>query len=183
MSNKNSQSTNGNIEIKQAFLSSAIADISSYIQLIDTKVSIIMAAIVAILAGAASCYEFITDNLDDIVPCSWKGIGIVFFTSVEVLSIIFIFVFGILTIRSHSSKVNYKSKWFLVKSTKEYSFDEFKKDVLVMSDEDVIENMSAELYKLNDINRQKSLTYKYALVSFSASLIMMAILILLVFIL
>ena len=31
-------------EIKQAFLSSAISDISAYIQLADTKVSIIMAA-------------------------------------------------------------------------------------------------------------------------------------------
>lgn len=34
------------LEMKQAFLSSAISDISSYIQLSDTKVSIIMAAMV-----------------------------------------------------------------------------------------------------------------------------------------
>lgn len=42
----------GTIEIKQAFLSNAISDISSYIQLSDTKVSIIMAAIVALIAVA-----------------------------------------------------------------------------------------------------------------------------------
>ena len=40
-----------------------------------------------------------------------------------------------------------------------------------MSDEDVIVNMAAELYKLNDINRQKNATYKWALRSFSAALI------------
>ena len=40
-----------------------------------------------------------------------------------------------------------------------------------MSDEDMIVNMAAELYKLNDINRQKSATYKWAIRSFSASLI------------
>lgn len=36
-------------EIKQNFLASAISDISTYIQLTDTKVSIIMGAVVAIL--------------------------------------------------------------------------------------------------------------------------------------
>ena len=38
-------------EIKQNFLASAISDISTYIQLTDTKVSIIMGAVVAILVG------------------------------------------------------------------------------------------------------------------------------------
>ena len=88
-----------------------------------------------------------------------------------VVSIVGVFVFGILTIRSHSSKIGYESKWFLPHSTKEYSFDAYKKDVLSMSDEDVIVNMAAELYKLNDINRQKNATYKWALRSFSAILI------------
>lgn len=47
----------GTTEIKQAFLASAISDISSYIQLSDTKVSIIMAAMVALVAAVVSCYE------------------------------------------------------------------------------------------------------------------------------
>ena len=46
----------GTTEIKQAFLASAISDISSYIQLSDTKVSIIMAAMVALVAAVVSCY-------------------------------------------------------------------------------------------------------------------------------
>ena len=44
----------GTTEIKQAFLASAISDISSYIQLSDTKVSIIMAAMVALVAAVMS---------------------------------------------------------------------------------------------------------------------------------
>ena len=121
------------IEVKQSFFSSAISDISAYIQLVDTKVSISTTALVVSIAG--------------------------------------VFVFGILTIRSHSSKIGYNSKWFLPQSTKEYSFDAYKEDILSMSDEDIIVNMAAELYKLNDINRQKNTTYRWALRSFAATLI------------
>ena len=52
-----------------------------------------------------------------------------------------------------------------------YSFDAYKEDILSMSDEDIIVNMAAELYKLNDINRQKNTTYRWALRSFAATLI------------
>ena len=49
------------LEIKQNFLASAISDISTYIQLTDTKVSIIMGAVVAILVGiAAVSYTHLT---------------------------------------------------------------------------------------------------------------------------
>ena len=44
-------------ELKQAFLSCAISDIATYIQLADTKVSIIMGALVALIAGIFACYE------------------------------------------------------------------------------------------------------------------------------
>ena len=46
-------------EIKQAFLSNAISDISAYIQLADTKVSIVMATTVALIVGLFACYETI----------------------------------------------------------------------------------------------------------------------------
>lgn len=159
------------LESKQSFLSSAISDISSYIQLADTKVSIIMAAVVAIVMGGFACYEPIEELIFLVKPCSWQGVSLIIATTVLVVSIIGVFAFGLLTIRCHTSKIRYKSKWFLPQSTKEYSFDEYKEDVLSMSDEDMIVNMAAELYKLNDINRQKSATYKWVIRSFSASLI------------
>lgn len=62
-------------EIKQAFLSSAISDISAYIQLADTKVSIIMAAAVALIVGLFACYEPIGKLIASVKPCSWQGGG------------------------------------------------------------------------------------------------------------
>lgn len=169
--NINERHNAGSVGAKQAFLSSAISDISTYIQLKDTKISIIMAAVVAFIVGAFSCDELITESMAQIKPCSWLGVSLIIFTIVLIVCLVGVFVFGISTIRSHSSKIGYGSKWFLPQSTSEYSFDAYKVDIFAMSDEDVIENMAAELYKLNDINRQKSKTYKWALICFSAFLI------------
>ena len=83
-------------------------------------------------------------------------------------------IFGIMTVRGHSCIIDYKSKWFLPKPTKEYSFDEFTRDILRMNDNDIIINMSAELYKLNDINRRKLRTMKWTLYAFSGFLIVIA---------
>ena len=70
----NKQEAEKNTEVKLNFLSSAISDISSYIQLADTKVSIIMAAIVAILVGLLTCYDPIISLVSKIKPCTWIGI-------------------------------------------------------------------------------------------------------------
>jgi len=163
-------------EMKQAFLSSAISDISAYIQMADTKVSIIMAAMVALIAIAASCHEAIFRALANIRPISCLGVAVIIFSVALVISLIAVFVFGILTIGGHSSMREYKSKWFILESTEEYSFDAYKKDIQLMKDEDIIENMAAELYKLNDINRQKIRTNRWVIRSFAATLIETAIL-------
>lgn len=169
------------IEIKQSFLASAISDISTYIQLTDTKVSIIMAAVVAIIVGIASCYELIGCSIVNIEPQSWSCALFKILVGVGAIEIVLVFLFGILTIRGHYCDIKYKSKWFLSKSTKEYSFDEFSKDVNKMTNEDVIKNMAAELYKLNDINRQKMKTFKWTLGSFSMLLIAISALVVLLF--
>lgn len=162
-------------EIKQVFLSNAISDIATYIQLADTKVSIIMGSLVALIAGILACYEPISQTLSIIKPCSWLGISIIIFMMLYLLSVVGAFVFGILTIRGHSSMLGYKSKWFLPQSSKEYSYEEYKRDLHEMNDIDVIENMGAELYKLNDINRQKAKTMKWAIRSFASSLVALAV--------
>lgn len=92
-------------EIKQAFLSSAISDISAYIQLADTKVSIIMAAAVALIVGLFACYEPIGKLIASVKPCSWQGVALLVLAALLAVSIISVFVFGILTIRSHVSKI------------------------------------------------------------------------------
>lgn len=158
-------------EIKQVFLSNAISDIATYIQLADTKVSIIMGSLIALIAGILACHEPISQILSDIKPCSWIGISIVIFSLLYLLSTIGVFVFGILTIRGHASAIEYKSKWFLPLSVEAYSFDAYNQDLQAMTDKDIIENMGAELYKLNSINRQKAKTMKWAIRSFAMSLV------------
>ena len=171
MINETSNMQNENNEMKQTFLSNAISDISTYIQLADTKVSIIMGAVVALIAGVIACYEPIGKIISSIKPCSWLGIMFVLFSIICVISVLAVFVFGILTIRGHISKINFESKWFLSKDTKSYSFDAFLIDIKSMSREDVLDNMAAELYKLNDINRQKARTMKWVMGFFSIALI------------
>lgn len=168
-------------EMKQTFLSNAISDIAIYIQLADTKVSIIMGSLIALVAGFLACYEPIAQAFAKIKPCSWQGNVITVFVILHLFSFIMVFVFGILTIRGHVSKIAYKSKWFLSQPTKEYSFDTYKADISSMTNEDIIENMAAELYKLNDINRQKSVTTKWTICFFAATLITGAIVGLLLF--
>lgn len=157
-------------ELKQAFLSNAITDIATYIQLADTKVSIIMGSYIALFVGILACYESIAKALSSIKPCSWMGIVLSIFILLFLLSTIGVFVFGILTIRGHRSDLDYKSKWFLPQSVNTYSFDAYWDDLQTMTDNDIIKNMGAELYKLNDINRQKAKSMKWAIRCFAVSL-------------
>ncbi len=173
MDNEIMDTHNETIAMKQTFLSNAIADISTYIQLADTKVSIMMGALVAIIAGVIACYEPIGKIITSIKPCSWIGIMFVFFLVLCIISTLTVFIFGILTIRGHVSNINFESKWFLTKDTKLYSFDTFLSDLTSMSNDDIIGNMAAELYKLNDINRQKAKTMKWVIRSFASALVLM----------
>lgn len=160
-------SSNKSYEIKQNFLSSAISDISTYIQLSDTKTSIIMGATVAFVVGFFTCDDSLYMYFFNIKPCGFLDVCVIILIMFDIASLVSVFLFGILTIRNHVSIIGYKSKWFLPQSCKEYSFDKFCQDIKEMTDEDVIENMAAELYKLNDINRQKSKTMKWTIYAFS----------------
>lgn len=162
-------------EMKQVFLTSAISDMATWIQVTDTKVSIIMGALVALIAGGLSCAQYISDIFSDIKPCSWIGVMLIITIVLLFISIIGVFVFGTLTIRGHKSLINYESKWFLSKHLKEYSFEIYIKELKEMTDNDVIENMGAELYKLNDINRQKTKTMKWTIYLFASTLGIVAI--------
>lgn len=169
-------------EIKQAFLANAISDLSNYIQLADTKVSIIMGSLVALVAGMFASFDTIRSSFTTIVPCTWIGINIFALSILYLISIIAVFVFGILTIQGHISTTEYKSKWFIAQSTTEYTLDAYKRDLDAMTPKDVVENMTVELYKLNDINRQKSKTLKWSIGAFGASLFILSTIGLLLFI-
>ena len=110
-------------EMKQVFLTSAISDMATWIQVTDTKVSIIMGALVALIAGSLSCAQYISNMFSDIEPCSWIGVTLIITIVFLFISISGVFVFGILTIRGHKSLINYESKWFLSKTLKEYPIE------------------------------------------------------------
>lgn len=170
-----------NIETKQTFLSSAISDISSYIHLTDTKVSIIMAIIAAMLATITTCHEFVISQLLIPKSCIAFFVLIVILLLVFIISLAGVFLFGILTIKGHQPKLKYSSKWFITKPVEDYTFEMYKKDVREMTDDDILENMTAELYKLNDINRQKLNSYKWVIRCLSVSVFSLGMLFLLAF--
>ena len=154
---------------KQNFLGAAISDISTYIQLADTKVSIIMGALVALMAATLACTEQIGKFFSNVTWSSKTGIVIILLIILCSACAILVFVFGIMTIRVHRVKIIYKSKWF-IKDYKDYPFNEYLDDVRDMCDGDIIENMSAELYKLNVINQQKGATVKWTIRFFALTL-------------
>lgn len=155
----------------QNFLGSAITDISGYIKFSDTKVSIIMAALGVIIAGVINCRSIICDTYNSIPKCnyiqllSW-GIIILFLASTTM-----VYFWGLKTIMSHTSEVSFKSVWFIKESKEEYLFETYKKEIERMTPKDIVDVMAAELYKLNDINKQKISTTKKAIKAFSVTLI------------
>lgn len=171
MANETNNVQNETYEMKQAFLSSAISDISTYIQLADTKVSIIMGSLVALIAGIMACYEPIGKIINSVKPCSWVGILFVLLSMLCVVSVVAVFIFGILTIRGHVSNIDFDSKWYLTKDVKSYPFNSYLTDLNAMSKSNITDNMAAELYKLNDINRQKAKTMRWVMRFFAISLI------------
>ena len=172
---------NKNIELKQAFLSNAISDISSYIHLTDTKVSIIMAILAVMIATITACHEFIMNKILVSKSSFLYFILIVGVLLCFIISLAGVFIFGILTIKGHQAQLKYNSKWFIEKSVETYTFETYKKDALQMTDDDILENLTAELYKLNDISRQKLTSYKWVIRSLSVSILSLSVLFLLVF--
>ena len=167
---------NNKDDLKMTFLSNAISDISSHIHMADTKVSIIMAITVGLIGSICASNKIIYKSLTMIMPDSCLGKVVITLVIILFLSLIGCFFSGLFTVRSHYSKVQYDSKWFIKKESKEYTIDQYKEDLKGMSDDDIIDNMATELYILNDINRQKNKTFKWVLRLFATALVCIAIL-------
>lgn len=155
----------------QAFLGNAIADISGYIRFLDTKVSIIMAVMGVIIAGIINCRQIIGYTYNKIIACSWVQLLVGIAVCVFFIGTILVYYWGIHTIKAHVCIIEYKSTWFIREKKEEYSFEHYMRDVEKMTSKDIIDTMAAELYKLNDINKQKMLTMKYTVRAFSVTLI------------
>lgn len=156
------------LTMKQAFLSSAITDVSAWVRLVDTKISILMAVTAALVSACLTILDKIS------ITCTLTGVVIIVLSLVLLCSIVSVFVFAMRAIRGQNIEIEYPSKWYLYKSIEEYGFEAFKMDVSQMNIQDIIENMSAELYKLNAVHRRKLRMYQQSLDCLILSLIVTA---------
>lgn len=65
----------------------------------------------------------------------------------------------------------YDSLWFIKEDREKYPFDIYKNKVKKMTPKDIVETMAAELYKLNDINKQKMNSTGKTIKAFSVTLL------------
>lgn len=165
-------------ELSHIFLTNAITNISSCIQLIDTKVSIIMGVIVALISAYATT---ILEKIYTIKVYSVYGFFETVILIICFISLLVLIYFGILTLRPHNVKVAYSSKWYIDRSVEDYSLNLYLKELNEMTEIDFIENMAVELYKLNDINRQKVLSYKWMIRYLVIFILSMALLFVMIF--
>lgn len=155
----------------QSFLSSAIVDISGYIKFSDTKVSIIMATLGIIIGGIANCRSAIYKTYKAIPECSIVKLAFLGGAIIFLISVIMVYFWGLQTIKSHTSKIAFDSLWFIKEDREKYPFDIYKNKVKKMTPKDIVETMAAELYKLNDINKQKMNSTGKTIKAFSVTLL------------
>jgi len=157
----------------QSFLCCAITDVSGHIKFLDTKVSIVMAALGVIMSGTINCRKIVyetyrivqTECLLHIIFCV---VAALFF-----INIVLVYIWGLLTIKTHVCNIDFKSLWFIKDKKEKYPFEAYMLEVKKMTTKDIIDNISAELYKLNDIYRQKVSTTRKTIVVFAIALIML----------
>ena len=159
---------------KQSFFNSAISDISGHIKFLDTKVSIIMSALGIIIAGTINCRHMIYNTNIKIKNYSLLHTFFWILLLLYALNIFLVYCWGLFTIKAHECNINFKSLWFIKDSKEKYSFETYKVDVEKMTAKDIIDTLAAELYKLNDIYRQKASTTKKTIASFVATLIVLS---------
>jgi len=155
----------------QNFLGSAISDISGYIKFSDTKVSIIMAAMGVIIAGIINCRNIIYTTYKLMPNCSLLQLLFAVILVTFLTATVLVYFWGLQTIKSHTCEIEFKSLWFIKEKRELYSFENYRDAVEKMTDKDIVDTMAAELYKLNDINKQKMKTMKKTIKAFSVMLI------------
>ncbi len=161
---------NANYDKTDEFLKDAISDLSGNLTLIDTKISIILATVGVILGLVVACksnilkaYYFYSDN-------NISNVVFLLLSLIYVISIIITFIYGIKCIMIRFGKSDSKSLWFF--KTKDYggiSEENYIQKVKCMSEETMMKNYAAEVYKLNQINNKKMYAGKVTIILFAVS--------------
>lgn len=157
------------VEVRQAYLMAAISDVSSYIHLMDTKVSIIMAAQGVIIAGGVSIYDDLIKSMKYYNSILEKTVLV---TSVSGFAVFMILVygFGLKTILARSVTLNRTTSWFINEERLRKGFDEYLDDLNEKSEDELLNDIAAELFKLNEINSRKMKSANMTIKMFVGSL-------------
>lgn len=163
---------NNSVELEN-FLNSAISDISGYVKFLDTKVSIIMAALGVVIAEVVNCRNIIISSYNIVKFSNIKYTVLVSIVVGFLVSVFYVYFWGIKTLMSHTCNIQYETVWFIKKENDELPFEKYIEDVKKMDSNDIVDTMSAELYKLNYINREKMRTINKTIKAFATSLILL----------
>jgi len=153
-----------NFESKKSVLLAAISDLSGNLKLIDTKVSIIIASSGIFFGGLINCRSNILKayrSFESFPLCKYFFFGVALIYIISILALLF---FGIRTIIPRIGKSKRFSIWFF--NTDDVSEDEYKTKIQKYSDENLIDTLESEVYKLNKINRTKIHQSQKAVISF-----------------
>lgn len=161
----------------QTFLNSAINDVSGWIKFLDTKVSIIMAALGIVISGIINCREIIYVTYQMLQAYSLLHIFFCVLVFMFAITTVLVYFWGLQTIKSHRCNINFKSLWFIIEKKDDYPFEVYKEEIKKMTEKDVIDALAAELYKLNDIYRQKATTMKRTICALGMALIVLFIIV------
>lgn len=145
----------------------------SYIHLADMKVSIVMAATATLVAGLLSCIDEFIVRLRTIDAHFGCFPFLVVLTVLFICALLFVFWFGIETIWCHKPQIDSRNIWFFKGPFGKDEFEEHLSGISTMNDKDIIAIMATELFKLNDINQQKSRSVKRTPVAFGAAFTML----------
>lgn len=161
----------------QNFLNSAINDVSGWIKFLDTKVSIIMVALGVVISGIINCREIIYDTYQMLQVYSLLHIFFCVLVFMFAIATALVYFWGLQTIKAHRCNINFKSLWFITDKKDDYPFEIYKEDIKKMTEKDVIDALAAELYKVNDIYRQKAVTMKRTICVFGIALVVLFIIV------
>jgi len=138
-------------ESKQTFLIAAISDISGNIKYLDTKIALVMATVGVFLGVVVALFEMFagqTMSLPTWIACVFNACMVLFG-----ISVVLVFVFGILTITARHTKPAKPSLWYFDDAT--VCSTVFEEQVRTLTDDLIVDNLAGELFYLNKINAQK----------------------------
>lgn len=140
--------------------------------MMDTKVSIIMAALGVVIAGIINCRNLIMDTYNIVKVDETKCMILIAIVMSLLTSIFYVYFWEKRTLMAHNCNIQYESVWFI---RKEITFEKYRKKVKKMDSNDITDTMIAELYKLNYINKMKMRFISKTIKAFGASIIILVI--------